>query len=185
MRVHTETEKRTLYIAGTLFLTLGLLSAPGAPAVAQTGDEVGSVVTQLEGIRAELGSISQLLQTLEKHQQVTLLMTRIRLKQQRLSLLESQLREARNDQTNLEQELEHLETVEASYLTGLERDDFGTEDSEVMRGEIEFLRRQKTNVETRLEAQRAAVIELENVLGRAREDVLALEETVDEQLGLR
>ena len=53
------------------------------------------------------------------------------------------------------------------------------------RGELEYLRREKTNVETRLEAQRATVIELENDLMRAREDVLALEETVDEQLGLR
>lgn len=185
MRSNTGNEKRIPRNVVVLLLTLALLAAPAPALFAQDGDAVGPVVMQLKGIRAELSSISKLLQTLEQHQQVTLLMTRIRLKQQRLSLLESQLREARGKQQDLEQEIEQLETVEQSYVDSMNREEFGTEESETIQGEIEFLRRQRGNVETRLQTQRATVIDLENDLMRAREDVLALEETVDEQLGLR
>lgn len=186
MRFIPGYENRHTQSAGALLLALAILAAPATPTAAQSGDEAGEVVTQLDGIRIELKTISQLLQTFEKHQQVTLLMTRIRLKQQRLSLLESQLREARGNQENMEQELEHMEVVENSYFEGLDRDDFGAEPpDDAMQKELEFIRQQKKNLESRLQGQRAAVIELENELARAREDVLALEETVDEQLGLR
>jgi hypothetical protein len=82
MRSNPGNEIRTARILVACFSALALLTVPVGSSLAQDGDAVGPVVTQLEGIRAELGSISQLLQTLEKHQQVTLLMQRIRLKQQ-------------------------------------------------------------------------------------------------------
>ena len=166
-------------------LALAILTVPVGSTLAQDDNAMGPVVTQLEGIRAELGSISQLLQTLEKHQQVTLLMQRIRLKQQRLSLLETRLQDARDDEQDLGQEIEQLESIAQSYAEGLNAGDFGDDGQEGLQQELEFLGRQRSSAETRLEAQRANVIELENDLMRAREDVLALEETVDEQLGLR
>jgi len=186
MRFIPGYENRLPQTAGALLLALAILATPVTPTAAQSGDEAGEVVTQLDGIRSELKSISQLLQTLEKHQQVTLLMTRIRLKQQRLSLLESQLREARDNQENMEQELEHMAAVEKSYFESPDSGEFGSEPpDEAMQKELEYMRQRKANLQTRLEGQRATVIELENELMRARRDVLALEETVDEQLGLR
>ena len=176
MRHHTGDEKRIVHTVGALLLTLAVLSVPVTPATAQSGDDTGPVVTQLEGIRAELKSISQ----------VTLLMTRIRLKQQRLGALESQLREARGHQEEMEQEIEHMEAIAQSYFEGHDSGDFDADPlNDTQQKELEFMRQQKSNLQTRLQTQRAVVIDLENDLMRAREDVLALEETVDEQLGLR
>ena len=186
MQFISRSEVRPPHFVGALLLVLAVLATHATPIVAQAADEAGPVVTQLEGIRAELKAISQLLQTLEKHQQVTLLMTRIRLKQQRLSLLESQLREARGHQEDLEQTLENMEAIEKSYYEGLEGDEFDVDPAnDTQQKELEYMRQQKSNLEKRLQGQRATTIDLENDLMRAREDVLALEETVDEQLGLR
>jgi chromosome segregation ATPase len=168
-----------------LLLVLIVFTMPALGQTAPAGEDVAPVVDQLEGIRVELKAISRYLQLLEEHQQVTLLMTRIRLKQQRLSLLESRVQSARNEQQYIEEEIEQLQTVEQSYFEDVERDEFGTEESEARQQELSYLRQQKRNLQSRLEAQRARVIELENDLMQAREDVLALEEAVDERLGLR
>ena len=179
-------ERRTPRTTGLLLGALAILALPVSAIAAPADDEIGPVVTQLEGIRVELKAISGLLQTLEKHQQVTLLMTRIRLKQQRLSRLESQVEEARHEEGYLGEEIEHLEMVEKSYFEDLDGDSFSAEPSnEAQQKELEFMRQQRSNLEARREALRARAIEAENDLMRAREEVLALEETVDKQLGLR
>jgi chromosome segregation ATPase len=167
----------------TALLSFWIVAAPVPPSLADE-EGAGAVAKQLEGIRVELQAIAGYLETLEQHQQVSMLMTRIRLKQQRLALLESQLTETRADREKIEQEIEQFEAVEQSFVSGLDRDDL-SDDADVLRGELELLRQRKSNLESRLEAKRIAIIELENELMRAREDVLALEETVDERLGLR
>ena len=137
-------------------------------------------------VKAKLISDRSLVEILKELRLLTNQQLNQVLKQQRLSALESQLREARSHQEEMEQEIEHMEAIAQSYFEGRDSGDFDADPlNDTQQKELEFMRQQKSNLQTRLQAQRATVIDLENDLMRAREDVLALEETVDEQLGLR
>lgn len=142
------------------------------------------VVRELEGIRGELRSIAQSLVTVEKQNRVTALMTRIQLKQQRLSSIESQLRSARGEQEGAERDIERLTEIEQSWTAGVGEDP-AERLSEEQRQQLGLLRQQKKNFESQVATLRMRIVDLENDFARAQKDILALEETVDEQLGLR
>jgi hypothetical protein len=112
-------------------------------------------------------------------------MTRIQLKQQRLSSVEGQLRSARGEQEATEQEIERLTAVEATMTDQVgDAPGDGRMAEEERRG-LELVRQQKKSLESRVETLRMRIAELENDLALALKDVHALEEAVDEELGLR
>jgi hypothetical protein len=172
---------------GTLFTLVALLLPLSAAAAWAEGEDAATapdIAEQLEGIRGELKTIARLLGAVEGHQRVGALIARIGLKQQRLASIEGRLRSTRDEQESLEQEIERLTAIEQSWTEGLDEalDDGLSEDE---RRGLEMMRQEKKSVENRVETLRLRVVELENDLMRAQEDVLALEEIVDERLGLR
>jgi len=151
----------------------------------EASTDSATILRELEGIRGELRSIAKSLQAVEEHHRVTALMTRIQLKQQRLGSLEGQIRSARGEQEATEQEIERLTAVERTWgdpVGDVPADE--RQDQEERRG-LEVMRQQKKSLESRVETLRMRIVELENDLARVQEDILALEEAVDEQLGLR
>ena len=167
---------------------LAAWSAGATPAAAgeETDAHSAAVVGQLEGIRGELRSIAQLLGSLEKHQRVTALMARMRPKQERLAAIEGRLLSARGEREDVKRELEQLTGIEQAWMAETDGDlSRGDAPSEHERRQVEMLRQQKKILASRVDTLDLRIVELENDLSRARDDILALEQTVDEQLGLR
>jgi DNA repair exonuclease SbcCD ATPase subunit len=179
MRHAPSARTRSTLAAASILAGLSVGLAPQASGQEASAD-AARVVQQLEGIRSELKSIGQLLAAVEEHQRVTALMTRIRLKQQRLSSIEDQLRSARGEREGMEQEIDRLTALERSY-DGRDGDKLGEEE----RRGLELMRQEKKNLESRVETLRMRTVELENELAGAQKEILALEEAVDELLGLR
>ena len=166
-----------------------LLSGLPLAASSDTGSDPGSaeagIAQQLDGIRTELHAITQLLTTVERHQQVMALMARIRLKQQALATIDADLRTAQVEHEDLEQQLEKLTQVEES-LAAAERDGARPElGAEMQKQQRELLRQRRESLEARRKTLGLRIGELENDASRARDDIAGLEETVDTQLGLR
>lgn len=175
---------RGLVATVAILVSTSLTSTPASSAD-ETGTDPTGVIGQLEGIRGELENIAGLLRAVEKQQGVMALMARIRLKQQRLSSIESQLRSTRGEQEAAEQEIGRLTAIEESWSQEEDGALSGDGLSEEQRRGLELMRQEKKSLASRVETLRMRVVELENDLARAREDILALEEAVDEQLGLR
>jgi chromosome segregation ATPase len=169
---------------GVILVMLLCAAMPASAEEGRAADPSGAVA-QLQGIRQELRSIVELLGTLEQHQRVATLMTRIRLKQQRLASIEGELRAARGEQEDAEQEITRLTAIEESW-TSEDREALGDDAAkEAERRELELLRQERKSRAVRVETLRTRIVELENDLAGVQEDILALEETVDDQLGLR
>jgi len=169
-------------VVAVVSILVPVLFAPAA----RGADDAGApeLARQLEGIRAELHGIAELLATVERHQEVMTLMTRIRLKQQGLASREADLRNAQSELENLEQQLEMLAGLERSWSD--ERTDGLVEaEAESVRQQRELVRQRTESLEGRKKVLDMRVVELENELARARDDVAALEEIVDDRLGLR
>lgn len=184
--MHSGNRSGTGRILVTALVVIGLAPA-GTGAFAgdeTTAAESDSVIEQLAGIRDELRSISTLLAAAGRHQEVTALMTRIRLKQQSLSSIETELRDRQAEKDGVQQEIEQLTAVAESWSGSLDERLSAETQSEDKR-QLELLRRQLENFKARTEGLGLRIVELENDLARAREEVAALEETVDERLGLR
>lgn len=144
-----------------------------------------SVAAELQGIRAELRGIGELLRKVEEHQHVQTLLSRIRLEQERLSSIESQLRSARGEQEATEQEIDRLTTVEESWTRRDSELLGGAELTEEERQGMELIRHQRRALASRVETLRGRIVELENQLAAVEREILALEEVVDGRLGLR
>jgi hypothetical protein len=112
-------------------------------------------------------------------------LTRLQLKQQRLSPIESLLRSARSEEEAVVQEIERLSAHERTMLDGVGADGGDEAPSNAARQELAVLREQKTILSNRAEALRSRVVEYENELASALKDLQALEDAVDEHLGLR
>jgi len=151
----------------------------------EAGTDTARVASELAGIRGELRTIAQLLGTVEEHHRVTALMTRIQLKQQRLSSVEGQLHSARAEQEAVEQEIERLAVVERTWADRPGDDATDERLKAEEERQLELMRQQRKSLESRVETLRMRIVELDNDLARVRKEILALEETVDEQLGLR
>jgi len=167
-----------------LALLVGVTTA-AADEGAGTAAEANAVAAQLEGIRGELKSIVQLLGSVEEHQQLSVLMTRIRLKQERMMAIEGELRSARGEHEAAEREAKRIEGIERSWTQGLDDALEPKELDENERRQLDLMREEKKSLESRAEVLRLRIVELENDVARAQDDIRALEETVDERLGLR
>lgn len=174
----------SLVVTMAFLMALSFAAAPAA-AEDETRTDSSGAVGELRGIRDELKAIAQTLGAVEKHQRVAALMTRIQLKQQRLASIEDELRSTRSEQEAAEQEIARLTGIEESW-TKEKGEPFSNEGlSEEERRGLEIMRQQKKNLGSRVETLRPRIVELENDLAKARENILTLEETVDAQLGLR
>jgi hypothetical protein len=175
---------------GTVVTLLALLMASVSPSTAaeetvRAAEHSDPVVRELGGIREELRALARLLEGLRGGQEVAALLTRLQLKQQRLSPIESLLRSARSEEEAVEQEIERLSAHERTMLDGVGADGGDEAPSNTARQELAVLREQKTILSNRAEALRSRVVEYENDLASALKDLQALEDAVDEHLGLR
>jgi len=184
-------------IATLLFALAGALlnHAAGEPAprpqeadpllAAADGGEAGradAMQRDLGEMRRSLHDIATLLAAALGHQELSVLMSRIELKQRRLQPLEDSLRKARGDLENTKEERNHLADMLEMF-----REQAGKEgpDAETLGTEIERGRKQLDRLEEREATLHQRIIELEDDLARNGEDIATLEEMVDARLGLR
>lgn len=161
------------------FLVVPVLAAP------ESESDASHAARELAGIRVQLDRIAALLEEVGTSQQLQALMTRIRLKQQRLSSAESAMRTARTELRNVRDEIGSLAAVQESWRRefdtmmeeGLERDE--------RRRELAMLEARQEQLEVREEELVLRVTEAEDDFAEAREDIEILEASVDERLGLR
>ena len=160
---------------------LGMAASVGEDEIADTPGLVG----QLQAIRSELRGIADRLGSVEEQQRLVALVGRIQLKQQRLSTIEGQLRSARGEQEANEQEIERLDAVLDSWPKTKEGRVVDDERGGEERRQLELMQQSRKSLGARVETLRLRIVELDNELARGQRDLLALEETVDERLGLR
>jgi len=157
-----------------------------APAAAAAGDDdtagADALTSELAGMRRSLHEISLLLSAALDQQEMSVLMTRIELKQRRLQPLEVSLRGARGSLESVKDERSHL-----TDMIEMMREEAGkdTPDAESLKPEVERGRKQLDRLAEREATLRQRIIELEDDLARNQEDIATLEEMVDERLGLR
>ncbi|MCP4659212.1 MAG: YbhB/YbcL family Raf kinase inhibitor-like protein [bacterium] len=161
-----------------------------SPALAQEEEATASETTlaqELTKLNQTMREITELMRTYIARQEVDMIMKRIELHRRYLTPLEEELRRAKSTQENVEEELERMSVIIAEMEEELERDDSdgldpadGRAQQAVDRMEL-HLKLQKDRRWT-LEQR---IIELENDLTGRRQEMEALEEIADEQLGLR
>ena len=162
-------------------LRVVLLLCLGLAPLAQAQQPTDPLIDELAGIRSELGAIVELLGALERHEATNALMARLRLKEARVSAAEASLKSAQDEVDQIGQEVAQLTMMEESFFE--ESNDRQLTDPE--RRQLEMLLNQRQAMSERAEALRPRIVELENELARAQNDLKALEEAVDERLGLR
>lgn len=164
-----------------------------APPGAATGGghEAGTadaLQRELAGIRLSIQEITILLAAALEHQELSVLMSRIELKQRRLQPLETALLNARKERRGMtEEEAHHADMLEmfedqagthANDPEAMERED-------LMKQEISRSRKRLDRLASLIDALDLRIIELEDDLARNEDDIAILEELIDERLGLR
>ena len=154
-------------------------------AAAGGGDDAGradAMQRELAGMRRSLHEITILLAAALDHQELSVLMSRMELKQRRLQPLEAALDSARKERQGLTDEASHLADMLEMF-----REEAGenSTDTEALQGEILRGRKRQDRLAERVAALDLRIIELEDDLARNEEDIIMLEEMVDARLGLR
>lgn len=191
-------------IAVLLFTLTGVLinDVKGGPAPRQQeaappeaaaggGHEAGmadALQRELAGMRLSLQEITILLAAALEHQELSVLMSRIELKQRRLQPLETALLNARKERRGMtEEEAHHADMLEmfedqagthANDPEAMERED-------LMKREASRSRKRLDRLASLIDALDLRIIELEDDLARNEDDIAILEELIDERLGLR
>jgi chromosome segregation ATPase len=176
---------RTILFAAAL-ATLLSFAAPlhSQPEESAPPEEV-SPQEELRRLNATLREIADLLRQHLERQETDVFLRRLDLSYQRLAPLENELRSARSEKEGVAAEAENLASMLASAEEQIEQESSVLEvddGSQRMKREIEARVEQLRRREWQLEQQ---IVELENRLARRLEDVQALEEWIDERLGLR
>lgn len=150
-----------------------------------TATEEVSPQEELHRLNQTLKEIADLLRQHLERQETEVFLRRLDLSYQRLAPLENELRSARSEKESVASEQENLTNMLASAEEQIEREsstlevDSGTQQMKrEVEARIEQLKKQEWQVEQR-------IVDLENRLARRQEDVQALEEWIDERLGLR
>jgi len=139
-------------------------------------------------MRLSLQEITILLAAALEHQELSVLMSRIELKQRRLQPLETALLNARKERRGMtEEEAHHADMLEmfedqagthANDPEAMERED-------LMKQEASRSRKRLDRLASLIDALDLRIIELEDDLARNEDDIAILEELIDERLGLR
>ena len=170
-------------------LGLCLLLASVSPQVAGAQEEPISredlLVQELAGIRQSLTYISTLLDSVLQQQGIDVLMKRLQLKESRIAPLERELRAVRDDREALGEEVKRMRVMLEDWEREAQDRDPSLPEDEDMNRELLRLRRNIEFMEEREATLYLRIIELDNDLSRSRSDIRILEESVDEQLGLR
>jgi chromosome segregation ATPase len=176
---------RTILFAAALATLLSfaapLHSQPEEPAP----PEQVSPQEELRRLNATLREIADLLRQHLERQETDVFLRRLDLSYQRLAPLENELRSARSEKEGVAAEMENMAHMLAAAEEQIEQESSvleGDDGSQRMKREIEARVEQLKRREWQLEQQ---IVELENRLARRLEDVQALEEWIDERLGLR
>jgi len=166
---------------------VALALAVGAPAARaeEPADPAIAIVRELAAIRGELHGISEMLSAMQQQQQLSALMARLQVKQSRAADIEGELRGVRSERDGQQAQLDELKAMEEAWFDNIDARAGNDEERDAMRRQMEMLQQKKKIIEERIENLRLRGVELENNLSRAQEDVQALEEAVDERLGLR
>jgi chromosome segregation ATPase len=171
-------------LTGTL-LVMVLVSA--LPAIGQDGatdQTTARLSDEMRGIRQSLDRIVDLLETLQRRQDVDLLLKRIELRERRLDPLESRLRSAESEIQGTEDHLHELDKMEEQHEEILNEEI--REGSDAPRSEtrriLDDIQRTREAQEERLEAVRMRLQQYENDLARGRETIEILDEMLDELL---
>jgi chromosome segregation ATPase len=181
-------------VTGLAALGVALLTAPTATAgpepapqetTAQTPSADAMVTAlrqELAGMRRSLDEISLLLAaTLDQHQ-VAVLMTRIELKQRRMSPLEEHLQRTRDERDGMQQNRAQMIDMEETIRAEVGESE---EEQQQMRLDLAHFQREMDRMDDRIAVLDQRIIELEDDLSRNQDDIAVLEEMVDERLDLR
>ena len=181
-------------VTGLAALGAALLTAPPATAgpepapqetTAQTPSADAMVTAlrqELAGMRRSLDEISLLLAaTLDQHQ-VAVLMTRIELKQRRMSPLEEHLQRTRDERDGMQQNRAQMIDMEETIRAEVGESE---EEQQQMRLDLAHFQREMDRMDDRIAVLDQRIIELEDDLSRNQDDIAVLEEMVDERLDLR
>jgi chromosome segregation ATPase len=181
-------------VTGLAALGVALLTAPPATAgpepapqetTAQTPSADAMVTAlrqELAGMRRSLDEISLLLAaTLDQHQ-VAVLMTRIELKQRRMSPLEEHLQRTRDERDGMQQNRAQMIDMEETIRAEVGESE---EEQQQMRLDLAHFQREMDRMDDRIAVLDQRIIELEDDLSRNQDDIAVLEEMVDERLDLR
>lgn len=176
-----------------LLAALTLSFAVASPAFAQTRpvpsttEEVtnpGTIEDELVRLNRTLERIAVLLERQLESDEIDLTLKRIEMGESRISSLEDELADARSTRRSIEDETDglrmHLRNIEQELATST------AEDLEGERPGYEMMSRQATyrleSLEQRLQETDARIYEIENELGRRRDDLRSLQEAVDRRL---
>lgn len=172
-----------------LGITLAVVVA--APAAAETpapADPAARLVQEVGALNRNLERVATLLEEFLAKQEMDMLMKRIEFKSRRLSPLEQELRDARQERSRREEE-------RSSLRVQLEEMERALEDEETEGAgapHIEWTPTTKALMETRMTFLRDAldaldlrIMELENDLASRREEIEGWEEFLDKEMGLR
>ena len=181
-------------VTGLAALGAALLTAPPATAgpepapqetTAQTPSADAMVTAlrqELAGMRRSLDEISLLLAaTLDQHQ-VAVLMTRIELKQRRMSPLEEHLQRTRDERDGMQQSRAQMIDMEETIRAEVGESE---EEQQQMRLDLAHFQREMDRMDDRIAVLDQRITELEDDLSRNQDDIAILEEIVDERLELR
>jgi chromosome segregation ATPase len=172
-----------------LGITLAVVvTAPAAVETPAPADPAARLVQEVGALNRNLERVATLLEEFLAKQEMDMLMKRIEFKSRRLSPLEQDLRNARQERSRREEE-------RSSLRVQLEEMERALEDEETEgagASHIEWPPGTKVQMETRMTFLRDAldaldlrIMELENDLASRREEIEGWEEFLDREMGLR
>ncbi len=172
-----------LLSAALAFASLPLAAQPPAPPPPAAGEQ--SLEQQMAELNRSVKTLVELLRVYLARQETDVLLQRIALGHRKLAPMETELRELRSKEQALDDERAQYETMltEFEERAGNDSEDgFSEEDLAQMRQHFELQMKLTKDKRWKLEQR---ILELENRLEVERQDIDALEELVDERLGLR
>jgi chromosome segregation ATPase len=165
-----------------LFTLVGLFPFSSIAMAQQPQGDLAPVVEELAAIRQSLDRLVGLLDSLERRQQVDLLMKRIEMKERRLAPLEQKSRQNLDEQDSLAETLTSFQ----SYRDGAEEqldDALRSGDEQAARGsreELGHIEAESARLKARLELLRGRGLQIEADLIDGRRDVKALDDRLVE-----
>ena len=168
-------KRRSTAVLIALFLALSVTPMSADAPTSELGEDVA-------GIRQALDRLVVLLETVQDHQRVDLLLKRIELRERRLAQLERRLRSAQSDVEGLEDELVQMRAMKDQEKAELDELSRTREIDDGDRLRLKGIERAEVGVEARLVEARIRVRKSEDELADGREEIENLDEMLLELL---